>query len=145
MPLKQLVPGEAFPQGEPDVQRTTFSLDVLGRFICNTWDEATVNPDFDAVVIGAGMYGGYCTAKLFSESGVPGRTPIRVLVLEAGPFLVHEHGQNIPDLGLSNPFRPVIDPFSAAAARTRHLVWGLGWRGNTGFPGTAYCLSLIHI
>ena len=25
------------------VQRTTFSVDVPARFICNTWDEATVN------------------------------------------------------------------------------------------------------
>jgi choline dehydrogenase-like flavoprotein len=141
MALKQLHPGDAFPPGEPDVQRTTFSLDVLGRFICNTWDEATLNPDFDAVVIGSGMYGGYCAAKLFSESGLPGRTPLRVLVLEAGPFLVHEHGQNIPDLGLTNPFRPTIDTFSAEAGKTRHLVWGLGWRGNTGFPGTAYCVG----
>ena len=141
MPLKQLVPGSPFPPEEPDVQRTTFSLDVLGRFICNTWEEATANPDFDAVVIGAGMYGGYCAAKLFSESGVAGRTPIRVLVLEAGPFLVHEHGQNIPELGLGNPFRPVVDPFSPEAAKTRHLVWGVGWRGNTGFPGTAYCVG----
>ena len=141
MPLKQLRPGDAFPPEAPDVQRTTFSLDVLGRFICNTWDEALTNPDFDAVVIGSGMYGSYCAAKLFSESGVPGRTPMRVLVLEAGPFLVHEHGQNIPELGLTNPFRPVIDTFSDEAGKTRHLVWGVGWRGNTGFPGTAYCVG----
>ena len=24
----------------PDVQRTTLSLDLMGRFVCNTWDEA---------------------------------------------------------------------------------------------------------
>jgi choline dehydrogenase-like flavoprotein len=24
---------------------------------------------------------------------------------------------------------------------TLDLVWGLGWRGNTGFPGTAYCVG----
>lgn len=142
MPLKQLqVTNNNFPPGEPDVQRTTFSVDVMGRFICNTFDEATVNLNFDVVVIGSGMYGAYCAAKIFRESAAPGRIPLRVLVLEAGPFLVHEHGQNIPDLGLSNPFRPVLDPFSPDAQKTRNLVWGMGWRGNTGFPGTAYCVG----
>jgi len=141
MPLKQTrVTGESFPQGEPDVQRTSLSLDVLGRFICNTYEEATANPDFDVVVIGSGMYGGYCAAKVYSESEAAGR-PLRVLVLEAGPFLVAEHGQNIPNLGLSNPFRPVLDPYSPDAQKPRDLVWGMGWRGNTGFPGTAYCVG----
>lgn len=142
MPLRQLqITDREFPAGEPDVQRTSFSLDAVGRFLCNTFDEATTNPDFDVVVVGSGMYGAYCAAKAYSESAVAGRTPLRVLVLEAGPFLVHEHSQNIPDLGLPNPFRPVINPFSPEAEKTRDLVWGLGWRGNTGFPGTAYCVG----
>ena len=126
MPLTQLQPtGQPFPPGMPDVQRTTFSVDVLGRFVCSTFEEATTNPDFDAVVIGAGMYGAYCAAKLHTESAAAGR-PLRVLVLEAGPFLVAEHSQNIPDLGLSNPFRPVLDTFSPEAQQTRDLVWGIG-------------------
>jgi choline dehydrogenase-like flavoprotein len=141
MPVPQLQPStEGFPPGQPDVQRTSFSLDVLGRFLCSTWEEATTNPDFDAVVLGAGMYGGYAAAKLFTESAAAGR-PLRILVLEAGPFLVPEHAQNIPDLGLGNPFRPVLDTFSAAAQQPRDLVWGMGWRGNVGFPGTAYCVG----
>jgi len=133
--------GLPFPSGEQDVQRTAFSLDVLGRYICSTFNEATANPDFDIVVIGSGMYGAYAAAKLYNESGLNGRPPLRILVLEAGPFLVHEHAQNIPDLGLSNPFRPVLNPYDPEAHRTRNLVWGMGWRGNTGFPGTAYCVG----
>src|SRR5215510_13206128 len=141
MPLKKLrVADEGFPEGKPDIQQTSFSLDLLGRYICNTFEEATVNPDFDVVVIGSGMYGAYCAAKVYSQSEAAGR-PLRVLVLEAGPFLLAEHSQNIPNLGLSNPFRPVIDPFSKAAEEPRDLVWGIGWRGNTGFPGTAYCVG----
>jgi hypothetical protein len=35
----------------------------------------------------------------------------------------------------------VIDTFGADAQRTRDLVWGIGWRGNVGFPGTAYCVG----
>ena len=69
MPLTQLqATGQPFPPGEPDVQRTSFSLDVLGRFVCSTYDEATTNPDFDVVVIGSGMYGSYAAAKIYSES-----------------------------------------------------------------------------
>lgn len=142
MPLRRLeATDKDFLPGEPDVQRTTFSIDAMGRFICNTYEEAIRNPDFDVVVIGSGMYGAYCATKIYSESGQPGRTPLRILVLEAGPFLVHEHGQNIPDLGLGNPFRPVVDTYAPEAARTRDLVWGVGWRGNTAFPGTAYCVG----
>ena len=64
MPLFQLqATGEPFPPGEPDVQRTSFALDVLGRFVCSTYDEATTNPDFDVVVIGSGMYGSYCCGE----------------------------------------------------------------------------------
>jgi hypothetical protein len=38
------------------LQDTTFSTDVLGRYVCNTWDEAVNNagPPFDAAVIGGG-------------------------------------------------------------------------------------------
>ena len=67
MSLTQLqATGQPFPAGEPDVQRTSLSLDVLGRFVCSTWDEATTNPDFDAVVIGSGMYGSYAAAKIYA-------------------------------------------------------------------------------
>lgn len=41
------------------IRRTTFAVDVLGRYICSLWQEAVHSggPPFDAVVIGAGMYG----------------------------------------------------------------------------------------
>ncbi len=130
-----------FLSGDPDVQRTSFSLDIMGRFICNTYSEATINADFDVIVIGSGMYGAYCAAKIYRDSRAAGGKQLRILILEAGPFLVHEHGQNIPDLGLKNPFRPVLDPFSPQAQQPRDLVWGVGWRSNVGFPGTAYCVG----
>ena len=50
----------------PDIQHTTFSADAVARFTCNTLDEATANPNFDVIVIGSGMYGGYAATKLFS-------------------------------------------------------------------------------
>src|SRR5437660_10258363 len=78
------------------VQDTTFAVDVMGRYICNTWDEAVNNGGvtFDAVVIGSGMFGAYCAEKIYRHAN------LRVLVLEAGPFLVSEHVQNLELIGL---------------------------------------------
>jgi GMC oxidoreductase len=116
---------------EVPVQDTTFSTDALGRFICSTWQEATGNsgPPFSAVVVGAGMYGAYCAAKIYREH--PGK---RVLLLDAGRFLVSEHVQNLGRIGLDVPAPVASDPGAARA-----LVWGLPWRGNVEFPGLAYC------
>src|SRR5438128_12307127 len=83
------------------VQETTFAIDVQGRYVCNTWDEAigTIGNGgfaFDAVVIGAGMFGAYCAEKIFRQSGEVRRVP----VLHAGRFLVSEHVQNLSNIAL---------------------------------------------
>ena len=51
MPLTKLADTGQSIQPPPDVQRTTMSLDVLGRFVCSTWDEAVNNGGlpFDAI------------------------------------------------------------------------------------------------
>ena len=129
MPLPQLFPG--FPH--VDVQQTAFSVDALGRYTCSTWNEATLHggPPPTAVVVGAGMYGAYCAAKLVRLDPTA-----RVLLLDAGRFLVSEHVQNLANIGFNVPgaIPPSSDPGVA-----RELVWGLPWRGNTDFPGLAYC------
>jgi choline dehydrogenase-like flavoprotein len=129
MALPKLVPAAQQVQ----VQDTTFSTDALGRYLCSTWQEATGNggPPFTAVVVGAGMYGAYCATKLYRRH--PGT---RVLLLDAGRFLVGEHVQNLGRVGLDvpAPIWPANDPGVA-----RELVWGLPWRGNVEFPGLAYC------
>jgi len=129
MPLPNLVPAD----GLVDVQQTTFALDAMGRYTCSTWDEATASgrPPFTAVVVGAGMYGAYCAVKLFRR-----KPNTRVLLLDAGRFLVSEHVQNLARVGLNvaSPITPSQDPGVA-----RELVWGLPWRGNVDFPGLAYC------
>src|SRR5689334_4199236 len=118
------------------VQDTDFLTDVVGRYVCNTWDEATQNGGvaFDAVVIGAGMFGAYCAEKIFRSGNM------RVLVLDAGPVLVTEHVQNLSRIGLNVP--------SAVAVRSnsndpgpRERVWGYAWRSNVAFPGLAYCMG----
>jgi hypothetical protein len=117
-----------------EVQDTTFSLDVLGRYICNTYDEAVNNGGFpfDAIVIGAGMYGAYIAEKIYRF----GKGNLRVLVLEAGGFLVSEHVQNLSRIGLNVPGATKSDPGIA-----RERVWGMPWRSNAAFPGLAYCLG----
>ena len=140
MALTQLTDsGRPFPDGDPDVQRTTFALDVLGRFVCNTYDEAVTNPAFDVVVIGSGMYGSYARPRLQRERR-EGRAA-------AGP---RARGRAVPGARARTEHRrprarqpvPAGDrPFWPDAARPRNLVWGMGWRGNIGFPGTAYCVG----
>jgi GMC oxidoreductase len=121
----------------PDVQQTTLGLDALSRFVCNTWDEATAGATraFDAVVIGAGMFGGYCAEKIY-RFGAAGN--LKVLVLDAGPFLLPTHLQNLPNIGFDvpDPLLPSNDP-----RVPRDLVWGMPWRSNVPFIGQAYCVG----
>src|SRR5260370_6498632 len=118
-----------------EVQETSFSLDVLGRYICNTYDEAVNNGGFpfDAIVIGAGMYGSYVAEKIYRQ----GRGNFRVLLLEAGSFLISEHVQNLSRIGLKAARAVTSDP-----GVPRERAWGLPWRSNSPFPRFAYCLGV---
>lgn len=133
------------------IESTTFTLDAVGRYIFNKWEEPEASGDplgIDVVVIGSGMYGGYTAARTWRKStrpsfvyeleqnkanwGVgPGRKPLRVLVLESGPFIAPTHMANLPDMGLwegreGSGFRP---------------GWGLGWNSNVPYTGQAYCVG----
>jgi len=84
MPLPKLVPGQG--PAPFDVQDTAFTYDVLGRYVCNTWEEIQASQDsggypFDAVVLGAGMFGGYIAEKLYRLGTELG---LRILIIEAG-------------------------------------------------------------
>ena len=96
--------GKKFPSGG-DIQTTSFSLDAMSRFVCNTFDEVIAAESeggwqFDIIIIGSGMYGGYAASKLynFNKNKESGDRP-RILVLEAGPFFVSEHFQNLTRFG----------------------------------------------
>lgn len=131
MPLKKLTESNQ----STDVQQTTFSHDVLGRYICNTWDEAINNggDSFDAIVLGAGMFGAYCAQKIYRLGAAKNK---RVLVLEAGGFLVSEHVQNLARIGLN-----VASPVTTDPGVPRERVWGMPWRSNQASPGLAYCIG----
>src|SRR5262249_10778940 len=119
----------------PSSQRTDFTLDVTGRYVCNGLDEAnrstdrSVAPDakpFDYIVIGGGSFGSVFASHIFNLDQTRAH---RVLVLEAGPFLFPEHVQNLPpDLSTNE-------------------VWGVPWNSdspkpwNREFPGLAFCIG----
>jgi choline dehydrogenase-like flavoprotein len=141
MPLQELLPGPN--PARDDVQQTAFSYDVMGRYICNNWQEILAaqglgSYPFDAVVIGAGMYGAYCAEKLYRR-GSP--HALRILVLEAGAFLLPSHIQNLPQqlggkVGGPNYLRTRDD-----ASGTQNVIWGMPWISNELFPGLAYCIG----
>jgi choline dehydrogenase-like flavoprotein len=132
-------------------QVTDFTRDVLGRYICNGLDEALHSTDqslrgdarpFDVIVIGGGSFGSAFAQHVFSRDLTHRH---RVLVLEAGPFLVPEHVQNLPMMGLAVPsdtsiknLRDAVPPQDRIA---RAEVWGLPWHSNINFTGLAYCLG----
>jgi choline dehydrogenase-like flavoprotein len=122
-----------------NVQQTSFSHDVMGRWACGTWPEVSNNggDPFDIVVIGAGMFGGYIADKLYRRSEGLG---LRLLVIEAGSFLLPMHVQNLPRLGLSGPAAQVVAA-NAQDPGPQNLVWGHPWHSNQAFPGLAYCVG----
>lgn len=128
--LPRLIPS---PTDEVNYQETSFGVDAVARNVCNTWEEAMTNPAFDAVVIGSGMFGGYFADKLFRDA--KGK---RTLLLEAGGFLVAQHFQDLPNIGLKVP--EAMDP-ATDNGMPRELVWGMPWRGNTSFVGSPYCVG----
>src|SRR6266403_2356675 len=95
MPLHRLAPDMATTV---DHQDTDFTSDIVGRYLSNNWSEIqdSINGGgypFDAVVVGAGMFGAYCAEKLYRLGSA---FALRVLVLEAGAFLLPSHIQNLP-------------------------------------------------
>jgi choline dehydrogenase-like flavoprotein len=119
----------------PSPQFTDFSLDVLGRYVCNGLDEAlhsadktalrsdgTIQADarpFDVIVIGGGSFGPAVAQHILNTDKAHSH---RILVLEAGRLSLPEHLQNLPMI----PEPP---------------VWGLPWRSPINFPGLAYTLG----
>ena len=118
---------------------TTFSLDNQGRFLCNTLQEVVDSASevvggeprgFDAIVIGGGTFGAVMASELFLKDTTHSR---RILVLEAGPFTLPEHVQNLPYQGGTPEYRTPWDSHSGLGYAGliftiggRSLAWG-GW------------------
>jgi choline dehydrogenase-like flavoprotein len=120
-------------------ESTTFTLDNMGRFLCNTLQEAldsagqTVGGrvrNFDTIIVGGGTFGCVVAEHLFLTDRTRSR---RILVLEAGPFVLPEHVQNMPFMGGTPDFRvpwvnhPALNYAGLLfAIGGRSLMWG-GW------------------
>jgi hypothetical protein len=129
MPLPVLNPGTQ----TVNFQDTSFAIDALGRLVCSTWNEATLNggPPFTAIVVGAGMYGAYCASKVFRRSA-----QARILLLDAGRFLVSEHVQNLANIRLNIPGAISAASDSGIAPE---LVWGCPGEETWSSQGHANC------
>lgn len=120
-------------------ESTTFTLDNMGRFLCNTLQEArdsaleTVAGEprgFDVIIVGGGTFGSVVAEHLFITDQTRSH---RILVLEAGPFVLPEHVQNMPYMGGIPDMRVPWSYHSALnyagllfAVGGRSLSWG-GW------------------
>ena len=118
---------------------TSFTLDNMGRFLCNTLPEALDSSgetiggrrrDFDVIIVGGGTFGAVVAEHLFIADATRSR---RILVLEAGPFVLPEHVQNMPFLGGAPDLRvpwtnhPALNYSGLIfAIGGRSLTWG-GW------------------
>jgi choline dehydrogenase-like flavoprotein len=107
--------------------------------VCSSWPEVSTNggDPFDVVVIGAGMFGGYIADKIYRRGEQIG---LRVLVVDAGSFLLPTHVQNLPRLAINAP-NPQVVASNAQDPGAQSLVWGHPWHSNQAFPGLAYCLG----
>ena len=118
---------------------TSFTLDNMGRFLCNTLQEALDSAaqsvggrgrNFDVIIIGGGTFGSVVAEHLFVTDVTNSR---RILILEAGPFVLPEHVQNMPYMGGAPDMRvpwvnhPSLNYFGLLfAIGGRSLTWG-GW------------------
>jgi choline dehydrogenase-like flavoprotein len=115
-------------------ERTSFTLDVLGRYTANIWQEVIDSQDqaldsharpFDIFIVGGGTFGTALASRLFTNDHTHAR---RILLIEAGPLALPEHVQNLPSFGTGE-------------------VWGVPWNSDSPqpqdriFPGLAYCLG----
>ena len=86
---------------------TSFTHDVLGRYVCNTFDEAKRSGPFDVIIVGGGTFGLTLAEDLFERSRpmAPAIKPdnYRILVLEGGPFTFPEHVQDLPSIAVAQP------------------------------------------
>ena len=142
-------------------QNTPFTLDTMGRILCNTLQEATDSVNqvllghthpFDVIIVGGGTFGSVLAERLLTLDPTNSR---RILILEGGSFVIPEHVQNMtfgdptPSMRVPWEAHPGLN-FAAAgllyAVGGRSLKWG-GWspellhegaKGDemAGWPGT---------
>src|SRR3569623_1602007 len=116
-------------------ESTSCTLDNMGRFLCNTLQEALDSAaqtigghkrDFDVIIIGGGTFGAVVAEHLFLGDVTRSR---RILVLEAGPFVLPEHVQNMPFMGGAPDLR--VPWVNHPALNYAGLIFAVGGRSMT--------------
>lgn len=127
-------------------ERTSFTKDVQGRYLCNdiseinAWQAAGGRP-FDVIVIGGGTFGAAIAEHIWFRQKQTGGG-LRTLVLEAGLFTVPEHVQNTGIQGFADPGTPFFLNENAPQPEPPHNeVWGVPWKSSIPFKGLAYTIG----
>jgi choline dehydrogenase-like flavoprotein len=127
-------------------ERTSFTRDIEGRYLCNditevnAWKGAGGRP-FDIIVIGGGTFGAAIAEHLWFRQKQKGGG-LRTLVVEAGLFTVPEHVQNTGIQGFTDPATPFfLNENAPQPEPPRNEVWGIPWKSSIPFKGLAYAIG----
>src|SRR5262249_25075682 len=66
---------------------------------------------------------------------------LRILVLDAGAFLLSSHIQNLPQQLGGKVGGPSYLRRRDDASGAQNVIWGMPWISNEPFPGLAYCIG----
>ena len=127
-------------------ERTSFTKDIQGRYLCNdiaevnAWKRGGGRP-FDVIVVGGGTFGAAIAEHVwFRQKQIGGG--LRTLVIEAGLFTVPEHVQNTGIQGLTDPGSSLfLNEHAPQPEPPRNEVWGIPWRSSIPFKGLAYTIG----
>lgn len=84
------------------------------------------------------MFGAYCATKLYWRGG---GQALRVLLIDAGAFLLTTHIQNVPRRLGGSIGGPRYARAREDGTGAHNVIWGIPWISNEAFTGLAYCLG----